>query len=1074
MENQIVNELHLQDKFLIPFFTAQNGTGLSYQEVPPNTVNQSLIIKNDLQNFLQHTDLNKKPYQKLIHQFKGDEQALITAIMLFLQNRLKDYRNMALFINNNRKIVFEGIELNLFYTSGSELRNDELFEQNIFSVVQELAYKYDYNDREIFSFRPDISLFVNGLYLGYSELKSNYTNQSAHKNGRAKVAKDYRNAVWAYLQHIDADKDLTDTDKCRLRKDMLKVFEKAVLISTTDLEETYILRDIARSFKDIKQDYDNNKFDAENYQKRLYQRFKSYPLNSKSEDKQDKLKEIFSAHYAKKMQEKEILYFNFIEREVVAGADGKTFKNEKGYLISPRPKQKFGVDKIMAKIDDFLNHEHDPDYFIQQLKSQLHGISEAQKQELIEKRLRYQNNKNIYSLLLQYAAGFGKSNIIGWTALQLKDLKKDNAYVYDKVLLIVDRLQLRDQLANKLFNMNINNSMYLEASDRSSFKKALSSNIRLVIVNIQKFNGIAEIIGKDSLKKMASLRVVFLIDEIHRSNNGEQNQEMISSFDELQNQFDNDKNYSKTVHKKNLIIGFTATPSDHTLARFGEFNKYAEGEKLWRPFDSYTMREAITDGYILNPLDGIVPISAKMYFELPKDILKGFEDKDSEKVYRILNKKIYENDERIDAIAKYIAQFLVKYTYKQIRGYAKAMLAAASIKSAIKYKDRITYHFNKIVQEEKFSRFNDAGIYIVYSDSQEHQRSSNLNKDLSEEKVLQAFMQNKNGLMIVVDKLQTGFDEPKLHTLFLDKEIKGINAIQTISRVNRTTAHKIDCRIVDFSYKNVNVSNIKTAFEHFSDVVVSDFDPLNMETVLELLYKDLKNSVPYRSHFAAFLKLFHIRDSIKLDIENSLTDFIKKHPNESKELKYKINRYFHILELITGVISLPDKYSEAAFLDFFKRFNHIYNTLNRSNSAIDNVTIYFDNNIGIVEPFEKPIKEPKPPFVGIEIPEGGFKYNILEEIAKRNKEEEAIKLLIEDFEKHIEMLFEFVRSQDDSQDLIAKIRGNRFSEEEIKEDFRKIYDSFIRRKKLNLSEFFIQETEKLFDKLYDDFAESVK
>lgn len=1072
-----MNELHLQDKFLIPFFTAQNGTGLSYQEVPPNTVNQSLIIKNDLQNFLQHTDLNKKPYQKLIHQFKGDEQALITAMMLFLQNRLKDYRNMALFINNNRKIVFEGIELNLFYTSGSELRNDELFEQNIFSVVQELPYKYVYNDREIFSFRPDISLFVNGLYLGYSELKSNYTNQSAHKNGRAKVAKDYRNAVWAYLQHIDADKDLTDTDKCRLRKDMLKVFEKAVLISTTDLEETYILRDIARSFKDIKQDYDNNKFDAENYQNRLYQRFKSYPLITKSQEKQDKLTEIFSAHYAKKMQEKEILYFNFIEREVEIKAEGKTFKSQKGHLISPRPKQKFGVDKIMAKIDDFLNHEHDPDYFIQQLKSQLHGISEAQKQELIEKRLRYQNNKNIYSLLLQYAAGFGKSNIIGWTALQLKDLKKDNAYVYDKVLLIVDRLQLRDQLANKLFNMNINNSMYQEAIDRSSFKKALSSNIRLVIVNIQKFNGIAEIMDKDSLKKMTSLRVVFLIDEIHRSNNGEQNQEMISSFDELQNQFDNDKNYSKTAHKKNLIIGFTATPSDHTLARFGEFNKYAEGEKLWRPFDSYTMREAITDGYILNPLDGIVPISAKMYFELPKDILKGFEDKDSEKVYRILNKKIYENDERIDAIAKYIAQFLVKYTYKQIRGQAKAMLAAASIKSAIKYKDRITYHFNQIVQEEKFSRFNDAGIYIVYSDSQEHQRSSNLNKDLSEEKVLQAFMQNKNGLMIVVDKLQTGFDEPKLHTLFLDKEIKGINAIQTISRVNRTTAYKIDCRIVDFSYKNVNVSNIKTAFEHFSDVVVSDFDPLNMETVLELLYRDLKKSPPYNSNFSTFLGLFRnpkAEPVLFLDIENSFTDFIKKHPKESKELKHKINRYFHILELITGVISLPDKYSNAAFLDFFKRFNHIYNTLNRSNSLIDNVAIYFDNNIGIVEPFEKPIKEPKPPFVGIEIPEGGFKYNILEEITKRNKEEEAIKLLIEDFEKHIEMLFEFVRSQDDSQDLIAKIRGNRFSEEEIKEDFRKIYDSFIRRKKLNLSEFFIQETEKLFDKLYDDFAESVK
>ena len=87
-------------------------------------------------------------------------------------------------------------------------------------------------------------------------------------------------------------------------------------------------------------------------------------------------------------------------------------------------------------------------------------------------------------------------------------------------------------------------------------------------------------------------------------------------------------------------------------------------------------------------------------------------------------------------------------------------------------------------------------------------------------------------MIIVVDKLQTGFDEPKLHTLFLDKEIKGINAIQTISRVNRTAKYKNDCKIVDFSYKNVNVKNIKSAFEHFSNVLVSDFDPLGDEEKL--------------------------------------------------------------------------------------------------------------------------------------------------------------------------------------------------------------------------------------------------
>lgn len=119
---------------------------------------------------------------------------------------------------------------------------------------------------------------------------------------------------------------------------------------------------------------------------------------------------------------------------------------------------------------------------------------------------------------------------------------------------------------------------------------------------------------------------------------------------------------------------------------------------------------------------------------------------------------------------------------------------------------------------------------------------SGLNGGLSEEKVLGSFALKKNGLIIVVAKLQTGFDEKKLHTLFLDKEIRGISAIQTISRVNRTAKHTNDCKIVDFSYNNVNVQNIKEAFEHFSDVVVSDFDPFGDKKVLDILLAELNKS----------------------------------------------------------------------------------------------------------------------------------------------------------------------------------------------------------------------------------------
>jgi type I restriction enzyme R subunit len=261
--------------------------------------------------------------------------------------------------------------------------------------------------------------------------------------------------------------------------------------------------------------------------------------------------------------------------------------------------------------------------------------------------------------------------------------------------------------------MNISNSMFIEADDKKSFLLALSSDIRIVVVNIQKFTTVKDVLAPEIVKKLGSLRIAFLIDEIHRSNSGVQNEEMISLFDELQSSFDNNTNYKKTQSKKNLIVGFTATPSDLSLARFGEFNKYAEGEKLWVPFDYYTMREAIQDGYILNPIKGIVPVSAKMFFEIPDSDIKGFEDDlgygnipdntntgidENGKKYAIRKKKIYNNPDRIKAISKFVVERLVSTVYHQIRGTAKAMLAVSSIKAAVKYKKHIDAFFKEIAR----------------------------------------------------------------------------------------------------------------------------------------------------------------------------------------------------------------------------------------------------------------------------------------------------------------------------------------------------------------------------------------
>ena len=1088
-----MKELDLQDKYLINFL-CERPDGLRYKEAKANTVSPQFFIVEDIKHFISETDLNKNNYKRLLKKFPS-EKDLLNAFTMFLDEKIKSSMNMAIFINSNKSVTFEGVKLHLFYPSGSEFEEDKLFEQNIFSVVQELPYSFKYEGKQYFSFRPDLSFFLNGIFLGYSELKSNWNNQTSMKNGRMKVVKDYLNAVQEYLTIADKN-DLSQT----IRKDFLKIFEKAIHITSTDIAETYVIRNISNHFDEIKNTVLNGSYDFEQYEKKVLKDFKPYPLKNREASKTERFEEVFKALYDKKMIEKEILYYNFIERELIKkeGSKTKEYKHNDGRLISPRPKQKFGTDKILAKINEFLEHEDEPDYFIKKLEAELRakGIGEGQIKDLIAKRQKYQNNKTVYSLLMQYAAGFGKSNIIGWTALQLKDLRKNGEYVYDKVMLVVDRLQLRDQLDSKLHNMNIQKGMFIEATDKKSFITALSSDKRIVVVNLQKFTSVDNILDESVVKKLSKMRIAFLIDEIHRSNSGVQHEEMISIFDELQSSFDQSKEYQRQQTKKNLIVGFTATPSDHTLARFGEFNKYAEAEKIWIPFDSYTMREAIEDGYILNPIKGIVPVSAKMYFEIPDNELEGFEgdlgygfeeipdDTDTGideygKKYAIRKKKIYLNTQRIEAISKFIVERLVSSVYHNIRGTAKAMLAVSSIPAAIKYKGFIEKYFAEIVKEKKYERFAEAPIYIVYSDNQEHRSASSLNGGLSEEKVLQNFAIKKNGLIIVVDKLQTGFDEPKLHTLFLDKEIRGINAIQTISRVNRTTKYKNDCKIIDFSYKNVNVKNIKAAFEHFSNVVVSDFDPLGDEEKLADLFKELNTHSIFKTHFPKF-KEYHTTNSdvsIIVALEDALDEYIRNQKEESKKLKEKVLGYFKILNLIEFVIDLDPKYSEKLLLDFWRKYNMLYNQINKQVEIIDDVEIYFDNRIGIVAPKEyntKPVKsvvkDPGNNYGGQK-----YKYNILKVIEKRNQEEEAIAELIADFEKKITSLFDFIKQDETGQRLIAKINddGSAFSQDEIYSDFTKLYRKFTIKHK-DLGDFFIRETKDILTQLCDDFERTLR
>lgn len=1054
-----VVETRIQHEYVMKFFCRPEAEGgLGYRDTSPNIVSDDLFIPSQLTEFVRTGA--PLAWKALLSKHHQDEMELQEALKDFVKERLVNSSNSATFLNQNRNVVFEGESIPLFYVSDTELGGDMDFKKNIFSAVEEMPHNIVCDGITLLKLRPDISFFVNGIFIGYLELKSITNGQNAKDHGRKKIITDYLEAV----------KGMADRQRNRPeavaaeRKTTLAMFEKAVHLVATDINETYVLRGIQNFFDEARRGFYERTASVSTLSPAMLKLFKPYPISSKLLSDRQRFEEVMRNLYSKKMIEKEILYYNFIKYNYKTEKGKKVRTSNTGTLISPRPKQKYGCDKIMARVHEMLDHEKDPDYYLNKLRREMEdmNIPPEKIDKFIAKRDSFCNNKYVYSLLMQYAAGFGKSNIIGWSALQLKDLRYNGAWAYDKIMIVVDRLQLRDQLDTMMMNMNIDKSMFVEACDQKTFIDALTSSKRIIVVNIQKFLDLQNALHR-AKKKLGRMRVVFLIDEIHRSNTGENNREMINIFDQLEDALDDEiRTGGEKVMKKNLIIGFTATPSEKVLARYGEF-KSADAWPFWVPFDSYTMKEAIADGYILDPTKHIIKVAVPMNFDVPEDFDVVA---DNGKIVSVPKSLIYSNPDRMEKLARFIVNRLVSLVYGKIRGQAKAMLAVSSIPNAIAYTNLIRRLMAEKCRDPKYARYKDAPVAVVYSDNQLDESSSSMNDGKSEEQVIQDFHNGKNGLIIVVDKLQTGFDEPKLHTLFLDKEISDINAIQTISRVNRTCKYKEECHIVDLSYENVNEENIKRAFKKYCDITVSDFNPETMAHDVEEEYEDLIGSEPYVRWFEAYKK--H-RDNVAfiLQFEDAVRQWIREEferaaehggddadgetgqqtPNEAKRIRRVYGRYGANIMFLQDVYEIDDKYYDPVFLKFWEVYCRIYRSL-MAELGGDDSSIVPDIDTGDEIP-------------GITIDEaddeggdgnGGDddgqsvinhthspEQSVLDIIKRLNDKEELTAEEIRKWKDEILIMFDTFKQ---NQPFMAKLRDNNFSSDEKQREYIKVLNKY--------------------------------
>lgn len=410
--------------------------------------------------------------------------------------------------------------------------------------------------------------------------------------------------------------------------------------------------------------------------------------------------------------------------------------------------------------------------------------------------------------LIQHSAGSGKSNSIAWLAHQLIGLEQNGRPMLDSVIVVTDRRILDKQIRDTIKQfMQISNTVAW-AEHSGDLTKAITDGKRIIVTTIEKFPYIVPQIGAAHKEN----RFAIIIDEAHSGQSGRNSAQMnlalsgLASDDEM----DNEDKINAMMEGRKLLnnasyFAFTATPKNKTLETFGILvvDEYGtpilndKGELQHKPFHVYTMKQAIQEGFILDILRNYTPIDS--FYRLMKTVEDDpmFDKKRAQKKLR----NFVESDSY--TIAKKAAM-MVDHFHEQViakgkvGGQARAMVVTASIPRCIEY----YYAINKCLSE----RHSPYKTIIAFSgeckyNGQEPPLTSAGMNGFPDAKIPKTFKADPYRILIVADMFQTGFDEPLLHTMYVDKILYDIKAVQTLSRLNRCHPKKYDTFVLDFANK---------------------------------------------------------------------------------------------------------------------------------------------------------------------------------------------------------------------------------------------------------------------------------
>jgi type I restriction enzyme R subunit len=420
--------------------------------------------------------------------------------------------------------------------------------------------------------------------------------------------------------------------------------------------------------------------------------------------------------------------------------------------------------------------------------------------------------------LIQHSAGSGKSNSIAWLAHQMIGLKKDDTAVFDSIIVVTDRRILDQQIRDTIKQFAQVGATVGHAEHSGDLRKFIAEGKKIIISTVQKFPFVLDEIGNEHRGR----RFAIVIDEAHSSQGGKASAALATALSTAGAEEDDETledKINRLMEAKKLLpnasyFAFTATPKNKTLEIFGEPDPQADGTVKHRPFHSYTMKQAIQEGFILDVLAHYTPVES--YYKLVKTV-----ESDPEFDTKRAKKKLRRYVESHDHAIRLKAEIMVDHFHEQvlalnkIGGEARAMVVTSGIERAIQY-----FHAIRDYLVERKSRYK---AIVAFSGEHEYGgvkvTEASLNGFPSSQ-IANKIQEDPYRFLICADKFQTGYDEPLLHTMYVDKVLSGIKAVQTLSRLNRAHPKKHDVFVLDFMNDS---DTIQEAFaDYYRTTVLSE------------------------------------------------------------------------------------------------------------------------------------------------------------------------------------------------------------------------------------------------------------